>query len=93
MTTPPNTPAEDGRGAEAFTMPIQRVGPFTFPLKDADRLWAHNNHGQTLERLRERGGMSWCEMAAIMEWRRWEPMNQASARARCEEIARARGEK
>lgn len=32
---------------------------------------ARANHGQTLERLAERGGLSFCEMLAVVEDRNW----------------------
>lgn len=32
------------------------------------------NHGQTLARLAERGGLSVVEMAALLEDRKWRPM-------------------
>lgn len=37
---------------------------------------AKRNHGgQSLERLRERGGLAPCEAVAIVEMRAWQPMN------------------
>lgn len=42
-----------------------------FPTK-ADRDQARENHSQTLERLRERGGVSWCELLAIVSNRPWQ---------------------
>lgn len=32
---------------------------------------ALKNHGQTLERLAERGGLSWGELLDVLESRRW----------------------
>lgn len=29
------------------------------------------NHGQTVARLKERGGLSWCELAAVLGNRKW----------------------
>lgn len=49
---------------------------------EADRKRAMANHSQTLERLHERGGMSWCEMVAILADRAWRPMDQSDAKAR-----------
>jgi hypothetical protein len=34
---------------------------------------ARRNHGQTLHRLHERGGLSWCEALAVLEDRKWRP--------------------
>lgn len=59
-----------------FTMRIQKssgrhdAAELTWDVTDDDRFWAVRNHGQTLERLNERGGMSWCEMAAILGHRK-----------------------
>jgi hypothetical protein len=44
--------------------------------------WALRNHSQTLERLAERGGLSLCEMCAVIEERRWRKMDDAEALAR-----------
>lgn len=41
---------------------------------------ADANHGQTLNRLAERGGLSPCEAVAVIEDRKWQHMDQASAR-------------
>lgn len=40
---------------------------------------ARNNHDQTLERLAERGGLSTCEMVAVLEDREWRPMALAES--------------
>lgn len=32
---------------------------------------ADRNHGQTLRRLHDRGGLSWCEALAVLEDRPW----------------------
>ena len=40
---------------------------------------AMTNHGQTLERLDERGGLSPCELVAVLEDRKWKPMPTAEA--------------
>lgn len=36
---------------------------------------ALRNHDQTLQRLAERGGLSTCEMVAVLEDRRWKKMD------------------
>lgn len=51
---------------------------------ERDRKRADLNHGQTLERLAQRGGMSWCEMAAILSDRPWHKMTEAGAIAEIE---------
>ncbi len=43
---------------------------------------AERNHGQTLDRLDERGGLSASEAVAILEDRHWLPMTEADAIAR-----------
>lgn len=55
-----------------------RQVPLAMLLPHAEQ--AGINHGQTLQRLAERGGFSWCEAAAVLQNRRWEPMDQVVAR-------------
>lgn len=51
-------------------MPIMRTGLYIrFDVLDEKQ--AKINHGQTLERLAERGGLSACEALAIAEKRKW----------------------
>lgn len=40
---------------------------------------AQRNHGQTVQRLKERGGLAWCELAAVLEDRDWRRMDQDEA--------------
>lgn len=40
---------------------------------------ARINHGQTLRRLAERGGLSPCEMIAVLEDRPWRRMDKTAA--------------
>lgn len=42
---------------------------------------ARINHGQTLDRLAERGGLSPCEAIAILEDRKWEKIGLGAAHA------------
>jgi len=52
-------------------MPLMRTGLFIdFDLLDERQ--AMKNHGQTLTRLAERGGLSVCEALAIAQRRKWE---------------------
>lgn len=44
-----------------------------------DARQAQVNHGQTLERLAERGGLSPCEAVALAERRRWHRMSAEQA--------------
>jgi len=40
---------------------------------------AYENHRQTVERLAERGGLSWCELCAVVQDRKWSKMETADA--------------
>lgn len=53
------------------------------PWRLFDHQQAYTNHQQTLFRLGERGGLSWCEAAAIIEKRKWHSMDEADAKAAC----------
>jgi hypothetical protein len=84
----PKTPVENApqalhTGSELFTMPIQNHarcgkrdeslnGPFVWEPTEADRQHARANHYQSLERLAERGGMAWSEMAFILLGKRYD---------------------
>lgn len=81
----------------AFSMPIQNPvhrgqrdeslsGPFVWEPTQADRRQAETNHGQSLERLAQRGGMSWCEMAAIVLNKRHQRFEQPYAKAICRDV-------
>lgn len=54
-------------------------GPFKasvpFALVKAHEKQALENHGQTVERLAERQGLSICELAAVLEDRPWHAMS------------------
>jgi hypothetical protein len=85
------TPPKD-KPLEAFVMPILGTGDvygripketITFIPTAEDREWSKRNHGQTLERIRERGGFGWCELAAVFERRPWHKMPQDEAEAVC----------
>ena len=43
--------------------------------------WAKEYHGQTLDRLAQRGGLSPSEAVAVLEFRPWHPMSNAQALA------------
>lgn len=47
---------------------------------------ANHNHGQTLKRLAERGGLSPCEAVAVLEDRRWHAMPDREADQRLSEL-------
>ena len=87
--------------SEPFTMPIQNRkgpdldGPFVWVPTKADKDQAYRNHGQTLGRLAERGGMAWCEMAYILLNQRFGrgtriSQDPAYAKAACHDVLIAR---
>jgi hypothetical protein len=45
--------------------------------------WAKDNHGQTVNRLAERGGLSWCELYAVLHNKRWEKIDTNEAMIAC----------
>jgi len=49
---------------------------------------ARRNHQQTLERIAERGGLSPCELVAVLEDRMWTRMEPAEAIGTLKEIVR-----
>ena len=59
-------------------MPIQRTA-LAVKISDLDERQAQTNHGQTLQRLAERGGLSLCEALALIEKRRWRRMEFGDA--------------
>lgn len=48
-----------------------------------DRKQAEANHSQTLERLNERGGLAWCELAAVLLGERYRARSPRDAAALC----------
>lgn len=51
---------------------------------------AQQNHSQSFQRLAERGGLSPCEAVAVLESRRWHPMDKQQALNRLAEIVKER---
>lgn len=49
---------------------------------------AYENHGQTLERLAERGGLAISELAAVVGHRPWRAMSKGEIRAFVERLPR-----
>jgi hypothetical protein len=79
-----------------FCMPIQDrtgklPGPFVWEPTAADRAQALANHFQTLERLAQRGGMAWSEMAAIVLNKPWQKFEPDYAKAICRDVLIMRG--
>lgn len=55
-----------------FTMPIIRTSEsFTWVPTPDDHHQARLNHGQTLTRLKERGGLAWVELANVLLGKPW----------------------
>jgi len=71
-------------GKRQGMMRIMRIGmpddcPAYLRMDALNEEWAQKNHGQSLRRLNERGGLSASEAAAIIERRRWRQMPIAFA--------------
>lgn len=47
---------------------------------------AVKNHSQSLQTLNRRGGLSWCEMCAVLQDRKWMRMDENLARKEVERI-------
>ena len=61
-------------GAEAQSLPWAFLWPH--------ERWALANHGQGLVRLADRGGLTWCEILAVIEHRSWRRMPDERAKER-----------
>lgn len=71
--------------SEKFVMPILNSKPpvtLTWPVTAQHRKQADINHGQTLERLRERGGLGWAEIADVLNGRGWATTRDRAAAER-----------
>ena len=44
---------------------------------------ADRNHYQTVHRLAERGGLSWCELYAVLHDRKWQKVDETEAMEAC----------
>lgn len=74
--------------ALAGTPLIEPIG-LPWSLMQKHRSQAMRNHGQSLEVLRMRGGLSACEAVAILEGREWHPMDTPAAFRRLAELVAA----
>lgn len=68
-------------------MPILKSAKSSIPCIRWSAIAGHErqamqNHGQTLERLAERGGLGVCEAVAIIEDRKWHRMDKQTAEDR-----------
>ncbi len=69
---------------------LAQTVPWALVAPHADQ--ARRNHGQTLERLAERGGLALCELVAVLEDRPWEKMHPTTSVARLRELLALQGE-
>ena len=83
---------------DLFTMPM--LGQHSMPSgervtwrpDDEDEKWAHRNHHQSLAELRDRCGLSWCELAAILRRQPYRQIDLAEARRAVHTILKTRAE-
>lgn len=64
----------------SYTTPERERTPKFIRWDALNEEWAGRNHGQTLARLAERGGLSPCEIVANIERRPWHSIALSSAR-------------
>ena len=88
----------DLAGASPVERPVRPLAwmpvlghPLAIPAALLDARQAMENHGQTLERLAERGGLSLAEAAAVAERRRWRNMTADEALAALKNAGMQRG--
>jgi hypothetical protein len=95
--TKPETATHDAVGSplEGGVRPLAWMPvlgyPLAIPIALLDARQAMENHGQTLERLAERGGLGLAEAAAVAERRRWRNMTAEEALAALKNVAMRRG--
>ncbi len=87
--------AERDRLAAELAAANAREARKTFPILKGERAsidyqlvadhaeQARANHYQSVERLAERGGLSWCELYAVLHNRRWEKIDTNDAMIAC----------
>lgn len=63
-----------------YTTPQREQTPKFIRWDALNEEWAQKNHGQTLKRLAERGGLSPCEALANIERRQWTRIDLNAAR-------------
>lgn len=63
--------------------------PHSFPMEMFNQEWAQRNHGQTLKRLNERGGLAFNEMLAILNKSSWKAIDNGHAAAKVMEAYRS----
>ena len=75
---PQPQPAQPLTGVKTRYMTLMGTGA-RIPFAVLNEEWAQNNHGQSLARLQERGGLCPTEALAIIERRRWRAMDADEA--------------
>lgn len=68
---------------ETFPILGQRGATIDLQLVKDHGSQAQSNHGQTVARLAERGGLSWCELFAVLHNQRWQKMDENEAMIAC----------
>lgn len=54
--------------------PRERLLTVPLAVVEEHAAQAYRNHSQTVARLKERGGLSWCELCAVLEDRPYEQL-------------------
>jgi hypothetical protein len=76
------------RAADRKAFPILKGGgaKIDYQLVADHAEQAKANHYQTVERLAERGGLSWCELYAVLHNRKWEKIETNEAIIACRNL-------
>lgn len=70
---------------------VSFVNPeLTWDATPEDHAQAMKNHYQTIERLNERGGLTWCEFLAVIEHRPYRQIDLKVAHQRVQEVLLSR---
>ncbi len=80
--------------AEARTVPDRRKFPILkgegacvdYQLVADHAEQARSNHYQSVDRLAERGGLSWCELYAVLHNQKWQKMDSNDAMIACRSL-------
>ena len=67
----------------------EHIAPIPWSVIASHEAQAQRNHDQTLQRLAERGGLSPCELVAVLTDRRWHRMDDAVAVAELDALLAA----
>lgn len=72
--------------AKQFPILGSRGVTIDWALVEDHQRQAYKNHRQTVARLAERGGLSWCELHAVLHNREWQKMDENEAILACRAI-------